>query len=152
MTPSSRALVAAVLLTAAACSSGTNHDVSGPHLADGKCVVALNECPATYDAARATLDCSGGSAPANEVGTCDSYLTFHVDSSAGDGYHLPDSPYWMCFYDAATKQLLGQRHCSGHLNACGVVAGCVETAGAPTCQLYTPTSALACADAAVSPG
>src|SRR3954464_3039986 len=136
--------VAAFLISAATCGGGTNADPSGAHLVDGKCVGAVGGCPATYAAAVAVLDCSGAESPANETGTCDGYLTFHVDSTFGDGYHLPDSPYLMCFYDAGTKELLGVRHCSGHLDACGAAAACVETSGAPTCQTYTRTSATVC--------
>jgi hypothetical protein len=138
--------MAAAVLGVAACGGGTSTDLSAPHLVGGKCVAALTGCPATYDDAVAMVDCSGAELPANEVGTCDGYLTFHVNSSFGDGYHLPDSPYLMCFYDAATKQLLGQRHCSGHLDACGAAA-CVETPGAPTCEVYTRTSVGVCPDA-----
>jgi hypothetical protein len=139
-------VLVALLLAAATCGCGTSTDVTGPHLVDGHCVAALGGCPATYDAAVAMLDCSGAEAPQNETGTCDGYLTFHVDSASGDGYHLPDAPYWMCFYDAGTKQLLGERHCAGHLDACGHFA-CVETAGAPSCQVYARTSATVCAGA-----
>jgi hypothetical protein len=127
-------------------------DLAAPYRTDGACVANIDQCPRTFDLALAVLDCGATSQPANEVGTCDGYLTFHIDSSAGDGYHLPDSPYWMCFYDPRSGTLLGQRHCAFLIDACDATSGCVETLGTPTCQVYTRTSTTACADAAVAPG
>lgn len=127
-----------LMASVAGCSKDTK-DPYGSHLsADGVCIGDLHGCPATFDLAQCR-------AAVGDVGACDGDHLLYTFAADVPGM-LGDYPYWMCFYDGISKQLIGQRVCVDDFTLCAGSNMCADTPGTPNCdnlRVFAPE----CADA-----